>query len=80
MDTSIKNNIAFSITHIHIHNKLIIKILHYTINIMSTEAEFFAIRCGINQAIHLYDIFKIIVIIDLIHIAKMIFNPLSHLL
>jgi len=66
--------------HIHICNKPIIKTLQSTINITSSEAEFFTIRCGINQAIHLHDISKIIVIMDSIHAAKKIFNPSSHLL
>ena len=48
MDASIKNNIDTSISHTHIHNKPVIKTLHYTVNIMSTEAELFTIRCGIN--------------------------------
>jgi len=80
MDASVKNNVTSSIAHIHIHNKLIIKTLHHTINITSSEAEFFAIRCGINQATHLYGISKIIVVTDSIHVAKKIFDPLSHLL
>jgi len=77
-DTSIKNNIASSIVHIHVHNKLIVKILHHTINVTSTEAEFFAIKYGINQVSHLQDIFKIIVVTNLIHIAKKIFDSSSH--
>jgi len=52
--------------------------LHYAINIMSSEAEFFAIKCGINQATHLHGISKIIVVMDSIYVAKKIFNPLSH--
>ena len=47
-DASIKNNIATSISHVHIHNRLITKTLHHTVNITSTEAELFAIRCSIN--------------------------------
>ena len=47
-DASIKNNIAILILHIHIHNKPITKILHHVVNIMSTEAKLFTIRCGIN--------------------------------
>ena len=78
MDVSVKNNIAFSIVHVHIHNKPIIKMLHHTSNITSTEAEFFTIRCGINQATHLHSISKIIVVMDSIHVAKKIFDPLSH--
>ena len=47
-DTSIKNNITMSISHIHIHNKLVIKTFYHTVNVMTTKAELFAIRCGIN--------------------------------
>jgi len=78
IDASVKNNIAFSITYVHIHNKPIIKTLYHASNITSTEAEFFTIRCGINQATHLHSISKIIIVIDLIHIAKKIFDPSSH--
>ena len=78
MDTSIKNNITTSISHIHTHNKPVIKTLHYVVDIMSTEAELFAIRCGINQAMKLNNISKIIIITDLIHVAKKIFDPSLH--
>ena len=47
-DTSIKNNMATSITYIHIHNRPIVKTLHHTVNITSTEAKLFAIKYGIN--------------------------------
>ena len=80
MDASVKNNIASSITHIYVCNKPIIKMLHHAINITSSEAEFFAIRCGINQATHLHSISKVIVVTDSIHVAKKIFEPSSHLL
>ena len=49
-DASIKNQVATSISHIHVHDRQIIKTVHHAINIMSTEAEIFAIRCNINQA------------------------------
>ena len=68
-DISIKNNMATSIAHIHICNKVIVKTLHHMVNITNTEAELFAIRCGINQATNTQGISKIIVIIDLIHTA-----------
>ena len=58
-DTSVKNNIAISISHIHIHNKLITKTLHYVVYVMSTEAKLFAIRCSINQATSYNEISKI---------------------
>ena len=50
-DTSIKNQVAISILHIHSFNKPIVKTLHRAINITTAEAELFAIRYGINQAI-----------------------------
>ena len=77
-DASIKNNIATSISHTHIPNSPLIKTLHHTVFVTSTEAELFAIRCGINQASIKEDIFKIIIITDSIHIAKEIFDPSSH--
>ena len=77
-DASVKNNITSSIAHIYVYNKLIVKMLHQAINVTSTEVEFFAIRCSINQALHLQNISKIIVITDSIHMAKKIFNTSSH--
>jgi len=68
-NTSIKNNIATSIAYIHVHDKLIIKTVHHTVNIMITETELFAIRCGINQATSIPDITKIVVITDSLHAA-----------
>jgi len=38
-DTSIKNNVATSIAYIHVCNKPVIKTIHYTVNIMTTEAK-----------------------------------------
>ena len=49
----IKNNVVMFITHIHVHNRSIIKTVHYTANITSTKAELFTIRYGINQATNL---------------------------
>ena len=49
-NASIRNNVATSIAHIHICNRPVFKTLHHTVNVTSTEAELFAIRCGINQA------------------------------
>ena len=78
MDASIKNNVTISILHIHVHNKLITKTLYHTLNIMSTEAELFTIRSCINQATNLNNISKIIVVTDLIHIARKIFDLSFH--
>ena len=78
MDTNIKNDIAMSILHMHIHNCPITKTLYHAVHITSTKAELFTIRCGINNTIYYKDISKIIVITDAIHIAKRIFDLLSH--
>jgi len=78
-DDSIKINVATSITHIHICDKLITKTLYHALNISSTEAKLFVIRCGINQATNIGNIFKIIVVMDLIHMVEKIFDPSSHL-
>ena len=73
-DMSIKNQVATLIAHIYIHNNSVIKTLYYAINVTFTEAELFAIRCDINQAIQLTNINHIIVITDLIYTTKKIFN------
>ena len=78
MDTSVKNNIVTSISHTHIHNKPVTKTPHYAVNVMSTEAELFTIRYGINQATKSNDISKIIVVTNSIHAVKKIFNSSSH--
>ena len=77
-DASIKNQVATSITHIHVHDSLTIKMIYHTINVTFTEAELFTIRYNINQATQLPNISQIIVITDSIHAAKRIFNSSSH--
>ena len=57
-DTSIKNNMATSIAHVHVHSSPVVKNIHHIVNVMSTEAELFVIRYGINQASHLSNIKK----------------------
>jgi len=47
-DVSIKNDTATSILHMYIYNNLITKTVHHMVHITNTEAELFAIRCGIN--------------------------------
>ena len=47
-DVSIRNNIATSISYIYSYNRPIIKMIHHTVNITSTEAKLFAIRYEIN--------------------------------
>ena len=77
-DASIKNDIATSISHVHSVNQPLIKTVHHTSFITSTEAELFAIRCSINQACLLDHINKIIVVTNSIHVAKKIFDSGSH--
>ena len=78
-DTSIQNNITTPIIHIHAYFNPIKKILHYTVNIYTTKAELFAIRCGINQAIQITNISYIIIITDSIYLACYIFYLFIHL-
>ena len=80
INASIKNNIATSILHMHISNHSLIKTLHHTAFVTSSEAKLFTIRCSINQASFKENISKIIVITNFIHVVKKIFDPLSHLL
>ena len=72
-DASIKNDIAMSISHIHSANHPLIKTVHYASCVTSSEAELFAIRCGINQACLLNNVSKIIIVTDSIHVAKKFF-------
>ena len=73
-NTSIKNQVATSISHIHSHSSSIIKTIHQAINVSSTEAELFTIRCSINQATQIPNVNCIIVITDSIHVAKRFFD------
>ena len=47
-DASIKNQVTMSIVHIYVYKTPVVKIIHHAINVTSTEAELFAIRCGLN--------------------------------
>ena len=66
-DASIKSNVAMFITHIHICDKAIVKTLHHVLNVTSTKAKLFTIRCSINQATNIQGVSKIVAITDLIH-------------
>ena len=78
MDTSIKNDIAISVLHIHIANHPLTKTVYHASFVASTEVKLFAIRCGINQACSIDSISKIIVITNSIYAAKKIFDSESH--
>ena len=75
-DMSIKNQVT---TSIYVHNNLVVKTVHYAINVTSTKTELLTIRCGLNQATQLNNIKYIIVITDSIHVAKRIFNSSIYL-
>ena len=77
-DASIKNNIATSISHIHIANYPLTKTVHHAVFVTSMEVELFAIRCSINQACIKGNVSKVIVITDSIHAVKKIFDSKSH--
>jgi len=77
-DASIKNDIATSISHIHIANWPLTKTVHHATFMTSTEIKLFAIRCGINQACSNEAISKIIVVTDSIHAVEKIFDNSSH--
>jgi len=47
-DVSVKNNIAISVSYIWREYKIIVKTVHYAMNVLSTEAELCAIRCDIS--------------------------------
>ena len=78
MNTSVKNNIAIFIFHMHIYNKPITKTLHHVVHVMSIKAELFAIRCSINQVTSHNEISRIIIITDSIHMARKIFDSTFH--
>ena len=77
-DASIKNDITMSILHIHSANCPLIKTVHHTSFVTSSEVELFAIRCGINQACSFANFSKIIIVTDSIYVARKIFNSDSH--
>ena len=49
-DASVKNNITTSVLYIHRDQDIIAKTIYHAMNIASTEAELFAIKCDINHA------------------------------
>jgi len=77
-DASIKKDIATSISHVHIENRLLTKTVHHALFVTSTEVELFAIRCGINQACSNEIVSKIIIVTDFIYAARKIFDSNSH--
>ena len=77
-NASIKDNIATSVAHVHQANSPLIKTVHHTMFITSSEAELFTMRYEINQACNKDNISKIIIITDSIHSVKYIFDSSLH--
>ena len=78
-DTSVKNNIVISVSYIQRKHNIIRKTVYYAMNILSTEAKLFIIRCGISQATQIQGVKQIVIIIDAILVVKRILNT-SHYL
>ena len=78
MDANIKNDITTSILHIYLVDHSLTKMVHYAAFVISTEAELFVIRCGINQACNKENVSKIIIVTNFIYTARKIFNNKSH--
>jgi len=51
VNSNVKNNVTTLISYIYRDQEIITKLVYYTINVTFTEAELFAIRCGINSTV-----------------------------
>jgi len=71
--------IVTSVLHIYKEQDIISKTVHHTMNITSTKAELFTIRCSINCITQMQDVAHIIVITNAIPAAKHIFDTFIHL-
>lgn len=78
-DTSIKNNVTTSMSHVCQGHNIINRSIYHIMNINSVEIELFSIRYRINQAMKQQDALKIIVVTNAIPIAKCIFYSSIHL-
>ena len=77
-NVSVKNNITTLVSYIQRDHEIVTKTIHYAMNISSTEAKLFVIRCDISQATQIQDITHIVVIINAILATKQIFDLLIH--
>ena len=77
-DVSIKDNITIFISHVHLANQPLIKMVHHAVFITNMKVELFAIRYGINQACIKENMSKIIIVTNSIHAVKKIFDSKSH--
>ena len=77
-DVCVKNKVATLISYIHQSRNIIAKTIYYAIDVTSTKAELFSIKCGINQAIQVSNAENIIVITNTIHTTRQIFDSFSY--
>jgi len=77
-NASIKNHVTMLISYIHFFNKPVIKTIHRVAKNTMTEAQLFAIWCGINQAIDITNINHIVIITDSLYAARRIFDFSLH--
>jgi len=63
-NTSIKNNITTSISHVYLYNNGIKKTIYHAVSVSLTKTELFAIRCGINQAVQISKVSHIIFMVE----------------
>ena len=75
-DASIKNNVA---TTLIFKENITLKTVYHAMNVSSTEAKLFAIRCDISQVLYTRDIKQIIIVTNAIHMAKKIFDSSNYL-
>jgi len=57
---------------------MIVKNIHHAMNVILSEAEHFAIRCGNNYTFQLQDILCIVIVTDIIPAARKIFDSNIH--
>ena len=78
-DASIKSNAATVVAHVytypHAHPA---KTTHHAMNVTSTEAELFAIRAGVAEALKNPDVNKIVIFTDSMQAAKLAIDPTFH--
>ena len=65
-DMSVRSNVTISVSHIQREHKIIAKTIHHAMNVLSIEAELFAIRCRICHASQIQDVSHIVIITNAI--------------
>jgi len=63
---SVRSNVTIPVSHIQREHEIIVKTIHYAMDVLSIEAELFAIRCRICHASQIQDVSHIVIITDTI--------------